>query len=136
MTTSDAVREALSAIEDALNAEGFGCACAPGTACSTCRAREVLRKHIRKPFERLRAAIAAERAQDSAHRSAQSAVYAALGPNADPDRATWPDQIRALRERADALARAIAAVAGIAHAGGLAGMSAHDALAAIRLILA
>src|SRR5574337_548644 len=52
--------------------------------------------------DQTRAAVAALRAQDSEHRSAQAAVYAALGPGADPDRATWPDQIRALRERADA----------------------------------
>ena len=52
--------------------------------------------HIRAGLE---AQIAALREQDSDHRSAQAAVYAALGPDADPDRATWPDQIRAMRER-------------------------------------
>lgn len=59
-TNRDAVQKALTDLEDAITAEGFGCACVhDGTSCYTCRTREVLRKHVRQPFERLREALAA-----------------------------------------------------------------------------
>lgn len=57
---NDPIREALAELEDAMNLEGFGCACVPYYTCHTCRARDVLEKTVRKPFDKLRAAIAAE----------------------------------------------------------------------------
>lgn len=52
-----AVLEALAELEDAINCEGFGCACAPDFKCATCRTRDTLDKAVRKPFEQLRAAL-------------------------------------------------------------------------------
>jgi hypothetical protein len=37
------------------------------------------------------------RAENEAHRAAQARIFQALGPNANPDRDTWPAQIEALR---------------------------------------
>lgn len=55
-----AVLEALADLEDAINCEGFGCACAPDFKCATCRTRDTLDKAVRKPFEQLRAALSGE----------------------------------------------------------------------------
>jgi hypothetical protein len=48
-------------------------------------------------IERLIDANDALRAENEAHRAAQARIFQALGPNADPDRDTWPAQIEALR---------------------------------------
>lgn len=56
--STDAMRAALAEMEDAINCEGFGCACYVGYQCHTCRARDVLEKTVRKPFDKLRAALA------------------------------------------------------------------------------
>jgi len=39
--------------------------------------------------------------ENTEHRAAQAAVFKALGPDADPDRSTWPAQIEQLRKDAE-----------------------------------
>lgn len=57
MNTNKALRAALAELEDAITCEGFGCACTPQRKCATCAARDTMEKNVRKPFEKLRAAL-------------------------------------------------------------------------------
>lgn len=57
---TDKVRGALAGLEDAINAEGFGCACMPDVKCATCKARDLMSKWVRPSFEKLREALSAQ----------------------------------------------------------------------------
>lgn len=61
----DKVRETLAELEDAINAEGFGCACMPDVKCATCKARDLMSKWVRPSFEKLREALSAQPAPAS-----------------------------------------------------------------------
>lgn len=60
MSKPDPVRDALADLQDAIDCEGFGCACMPDAKCATCLTRDILDKHVRKPFDKLRAALSAQ----------------------------------------------------------------------------
>lgn len=61
------VVEALRELEDALSAEGFGCACMPDYQCKTCRARALLEQHMGPAVRRLRDALHAAHNETREH---------------------------------------------------------------------
>lgn len=76
----DNVREALAELEDAINGEGFGCACMPDVRCATCKARDLMSKWVRPSFEKLREALSAQPVCDAGP----------YGPCPTPDACTCP----------------------------------------------
>lgn len=67
----DKVRESLAELEDAINAEGFGCACMPDVKCATCKASDLMSKWVRPSLEKLREALSAQPAEPVAWEGAE-----------------------------------------------------------------